>query len=352
MTPTPKALMARWRGLNGVSLSWRVDNIASVMETWSAVQVFSAAAKAGPYSPLGAPVPLVAGTYGYAYDHAAGTEATWYTVALYAAGPTYGDKVDKPVAGSGGGRYVTVEDMRDEGLAVATADNTRVRKTITRVEAFIERVTGRRFYAEQKTIKLDGNDSDILQHNEPIIAIESIDFLYEPVVGYPVTNSIDVSAVRVFNRHLTQGIVSPNDRDAPRMVFENYDLAAYAKWWKGNQNVIIGGWFGYTDLGVDDVAAETEDGSQVPVSFGVTPQDISDAAERLVVLWYHQRADVESIEEATRAGDISSIKTRDQSITYSGRAGESTGRVGWASGDSNVDAILAGYVRPLIVGVA
>jgi hypothetical protein len=352
MTPTPKALMARWRGLNGVSLSWRVDNIASVMDDWSAVQVFSAAAKAGPYVALGAPVPLVAGTYEYGYDHAAGTEATWYTAALFAAGPTYGDKVESPVAGSGGGRYVTVEDMRAEGLLLASADNARVRKTITRVEAFIERVCGRRFYAKQETIKLDGNDSDIITHNEPIIAIKSIEFLYEPVVGYPVTNDIDVTAVRVYNRHLTQGMVSPNDRDAPRMVFENYDLSAYAKWWQGNQNVIVGGWFGYTVLDVDDVAGETEAGSQVPVSFGVTPPDIADAAARLVVLWYHQKADTEAAEEALRAGDISSIKTRDQSITYTGRAGAGTGRIGWASGDATVDAILAGYVRTPILGVA
>jgi hypothetical protein len=345
----PTSLRAEWRNLNGARLHWRVDDIAAkIAAGWESVQVFSASGEAGPYSTLGSPVALVADQREYTYDHAAGTEATWYTVAYYeAGGPTTGDQAD-PVEGSGGGRYVTVAEMRDEGVTTTQADNNRVRKIIKLAESFIEKTTGRWFYPKNLELKFDGKYSDYLEVGPPIIAITDIKMLYEPVVGGYTYETLDVDSVRVYNRHLTQGLVDPDDRDAPKLVVEDYDWQTVARWWKGHQNVVLTGTYGYTVLG-DETAGETSEGSQVPLYFGHTPQEIRDVAQQLVVRYLPQRGDLDAVDDSTRRSDVTKIKTRDQEINYTAGGQASGGShilAGSFTGDPKIDSILALYKRP------
>lgn len=337
----PRDLRSEWLGTGvGVKLRWRIELLETVMLTWTHVQVYSRASESVAWAALGSPVPLVAATYEYSYTAAAGTETVLYTVALWAAGPVEGDKAQQ-VVGSGGGRYATVADVRDEGITETEATNARVRRAILKAEAWFERTTKRWFYPRQFTnFRTGGTGNRILPLHMPIIQIDSVETLSSDWPETDPANEVDLESIKVYNRHLTMGNVDDDDREDPKIVL---DPDSY--WPKGRQNIQVGGWFGYTELGREDVPGETEEGSQVPLTMGQTPVDVQDVIIRLALRDLPLKSDPDEEDFWTQRHRVSNWKTRDQQIQLLSPQ-SAGGIVGRFTGDPLIDSVVAQFMAP------
>jgi hypothetical protein len=334
-----------------IKVKWSVDELANVMTLFDVQRVYrSTTGKAGAYSEIttvGTRVALVVDQVEYYYDDTAGDDTYWYKIAYYHTTTLLASELSDAISAAGGGNYASVQDMRDEGVTETEASDARLITAIRLAESYVERTTGRWFYPRLLTLKFDGKRSEYLEVGPPIILLDNIRMLYEPVVGGFTFETIGVDSVRVYNRHLTQGLIDPDDREAPKVVFEDFDWQTVARWWVGNQNVVLDGYFGYTVLGPHDPVGETFFGSQVPLAHGSTPLEFSDVVKRLVVRWLPQRGDLDAVDDAARRGQISKIKTRDQEINYAvGGKSPSAALGGAFTGDPYIDPIIAMFKRP------
>ena len=178
-------------------------------------------------------------------------------------------------------RYITIAEVRAEGKPFS--DSTAypdpwVQGKIDLASEQIENFTGNWFIAIKRTgvsaIKIDGNGANFLPFPFPIVYIDTITLIYAARYGADPTYAVEPEEVIVYNRHLTQGLVSPDDRKNPGMSIEAF--LAYPKedlnvWPRGDQNVQIEGKFGWTALASTDTVGETVAGSQKPQSEGTTP---------------------------------------------------------------------------------
>lgn len=236
------------------------------------------------------------------------------------------------VAGFSATGYAFVSDMRAEGVPVMDASDARLQVLIALASRYIERMTGRFFEPRPQTLTLDGRGGRTLLFGQPIIGIESVRIDSSPFS--PADLPIDRSLLRVYNRHLTQGLLLPDDRDNPKLeLFHVDDEARAFVWPKGQQNVTVTGVFGYTE----------PDGSPT----GRTPELIRHATKLLVMRELPLLGNVDQREDAQRRFRLTSERTRDQSYTL-----EALRLHGAFTGDPEIDNILAAYQRPPDLGAA
>lgn len=334
-----------------IKISWTVDDLASVLALFDVQKVYRSATEGGVYSEVTTPatrVPLAVGVTDYDFDDTAGDPSYWYRVAYFNTTELTESSMSDPVRGTGAGRYVTVAEMRAGGLPEADYSDADVLAAILRAEAAVEHFTGRWFYPRELTLRVDGSDSRILRLGPPIIQIDAISFLSIPGDGGELLASgVDVGAVRVYNRHLTQGLTTPDDRDAPRLVFESSfgGLGRYAlpKWYKGRQNVQLEGVFGYTVLGFDDPVGYDDGVLQTPLSQGRAPLDLVQAIRRLAVREVIPVADTDALDDYVRRFGVTRMKTRDQEIQWAATAAHRS--ASGFTGDPVIDDVLVGYKR-------
>jgi hypothetical protein len=241
--------------------------------------------------------------------------------------------------------YASVQELRDEGVTEAQASDEQLLARIARSTALIDRWTGRWFEPRAKTLLLDGSGGAILQLGPPIISITEVRLLGQG--SLLITSSdevVDLDQVRIYNRHITSGLTDPDDRDDPKiqwLAFERGrrmpEIAAISYFSKGVQNIQVTGVFGYTDPDLDD-----PDNLE-----GVTPTLITYACMQMVVADLPKLGDTESRDEQVMRGRITSLRTRDQSITWSALNSKQQGA--W-TGSPNVDNIIASYRRPPTLG--
>lgn len=141
--------------------------------------------------------------------------------------------------------YITVQDIRDEGITVAMADDVEVLSTIQVCQAFIDRACRQWFDARVLTIRFDGTDSDTIHMGVPIIAIEYLR------INDSVTD-LDTDLFAVYSSRLY-----PDDRRNPRIKLarrDNYNIftgpVGYGtplKFRKGRQNQEVKGTFGFIE---------------------------------------------------------------------------------------------------------
>jgi hypothetical protein len=217
--------------------------------------------------------------------------------------------IDAPQSG-----YCMLQDLRDEGFGPEAASNARLARAIAFASRTIERITGRFFEPRRQRIELDGRGSSELLLDEPIIAIEKIE----------IGGGGAVSGATVYNRHITQGLMLPDDRQNPRIRL-GFPCGA--------RNVRISGLFGYTE----------PDGSPT----GTTPLLIRDACKRLVVREIPLLADTDRREDARQRHRILQERTREQSYTLDRLA-----HPGALTGDADIDDILVQFMRPADLGAA
>ena len=154
--------------------------------------------------------------------------------------------------------YASVSDLRDEGVSLADASDARLQRVIALASRYVERATGRFFEPRVQTLKLNGTGKRVLLLGAPIIAIDQEKMDAGPF--RPGDLSVEPTLYRVYNRHLSQGLLDPDDRDSPKLEFFHGDdlmgihfepirglTLASLVWQFGEQNVTVKGVFGYTE---------------------------------------------------------------------------------------------------------
>jgi hypothetical protein len=233
--------------------------------------------------------------------------------------------------------YCDVSDLRDEGVTVPQASEAWLLVRIALASKMIESWTGRHFEPRVQEIRLDGKNSPVVPLDPPIIALESVS-IEDALLG---ESTFGAEAYRVYNRHLTEGLLSPDDRENPRLEIST-EVAALnriiydpTRWPAGSQNVIVRGAFGYTD----------PDGSPA----GCLPELLRHAAKLLVLRELSRMSDVASRDDAVKRSRIRSESTGSQSYSVAGVT-EMRGLSGNFTGDPEIDMLVAQYVRPPSLG--
>jgi len=302
--------------------------------------------------------PLVATVFSYRYTDPSGPvdavsgeangsyRATPYRTSDGATGtPVHADKARRC--------YITPDDVWAEGYVNPPWTPDKVWRGIDRACATIDALCRQWFEPRYAQFTFDGTDHDQMWLDLPICALHALN--QDDVV-------VELDDVEVFNRHLTRGQLNPDDRANPKVTYALDFFPGYrgrrrriyadaALFGAGRKNVLLKGVFGYTELGAGDIAAETVDGSQVPISYGQTPAEIKRAC-LLLALTYMLPADEQ--QEAALQSRVTKIKTRDQEIQFSdpGGGGANPDASYGLTGNIEVDNILMRYTGPLRMGAA
>lgn len=335
--------------MSTVKVRWSVDELANVMTLFNTQRVYrSTTGSTGTYAEIttgGTRVPLVAGVTAYLFDDVAGSDAYWYKVDYYHTLTAAYSDPSAPIRATLT-TYATVAALRDEGLPT-TVDDARAVLGLERATATIDRVTRQWFEPRTRTFIVDANGGRDLLLNVPIITATSTTI---------ITEAVPAADLVIYNRHLTQGLLNPDDRANPRIAWREYDYPAgigslergARQWFPGRQRVTIVGVFGYTELGATDTPGETSPGSQVPVSYGATPDLIRYCCLRLALRYAYPLASG-SGDDIRNQRRLTGETTRDQSYSLAapGAAGGSWG----ATGDEEVDSLLTTFMAPFACGV-
>lgn len=242
----------------------------------------------------------------------------------------------KPVGVLSG--YVTLTECREAGIATAMASDVKLQQLIAEATRYIIKVTGRSFIPTWKQTRLDGRGSRWLLVDEPICAIEKVE------VAYLDVDSTDVEEAdfAVYNRHLSEGLLIPDDRENPKLVLEwanphaEEDPTLFRKlaWPLGQQNVVVTGVFGYTD----------PDGSPM----GATPQAIKRVA--MLLIFRNLMPSITAGPTMYPTGPVVSESTQGQSVSFQAAAVNALSHS--FTGDAAIDQILASFRRPSSMGAA
>ncbi len=241
--------------------------------------------------------------------------------------------------------YALVADVRAEGVG-SDVKNSRIVEALVRQAEMIRGWTGRDFTPRYKALKFDGIAALVLPINEPICAVESVRFDADET-------PIGRDSYRVYARHLTQGLVTEDDRDAPRIEFTRvpYTLPF------GSTYPLVSS---YSDLGSSRVSAAQE--LVITGVFGYTepeprgsPVGVTPAAIRRVNVLLALRdlpkaaSQAAAAQDVQNGGKIKRQKTREQEIEWdtSGQGEMSTGSYAPFTGDPEIDRILLQYTLPL-----
>jgi hypothetical protein len=203
----------------------------------------------------------------------------------------------------------------------------------------VDRITGRFFFPKHMILHHSIRpESRQMWIDQPVIGVSQIILESESVVTGTLSEyELDMSSIRVFNRHIA-GLLSPDDRDNPRIAFavaesESAEAVELAIFPIGVKNVKVTGVFGYTD----------PDGSP----FGEVPSPLQDVIRTLA---FRKVVDPTGTDVATwMPGRVKKAKTRDQEIQFDTSMQQGSTEM---TGDPRLDGILIDFSRPPHVGVA
>jgi hypothetical protein len=238
-----------------------------------------------------------------------------------------------------GPNYTSIQSLRDEGLTSAKLSDAAAVRLIQTASQYVTMFTGREFLAQRKTLRVDGTNGRDLPLEEPIVAISG---LAVSLVSQFTASDLQVLAgtFRIFNRHLSLGMLNPDDRESPKLAFLHDDdlkgvnyvvpTSGYRLtqliWPKGQENCRIYGLFGYTC---------PSDGSFM----GKTPELIQ-TATKLLCFRYLDKVGTNNRDDATKRMRLLTERTKDQSYSL---AHNST-FTGY-TGDPEIDTILCNFTR-------
>ena len=212
--------------------------------------------------------------------------------------------------------YATVANLRAEGVTVAEASDARLRQLVEESSRLIDRVTGWFFESRAMTLRLSGRGAPSIELPVPSIRLDRLTLGNSEL-------SIDPSVLLIVGAPVKPGF------DGPRIT-----LRHGRRFPRGHGNVVAEGLWGFT-----------EDNGSVK---GRTPLAIRRATMLLVLRNLAPLADEASFEARSR-WRILEERTRDQSYRLDA-AKASTSPI--LTGDPEIDALLAPYMRPTPIGAA
>lgn len=247
----------------------------------------------------------------------------------------------EPVSGP---RYALVSELRGECSTDAPSE-IRMQAAILMASSQVENITGRYFEPRYALQRYDGRGSRAQLLNDPVIGVDSLAIDIQPSMFGE--QSIDLNQVRIYNRHLTQRMTNPDDRESPKLEFvhsrdlfqqrdgvdRNYEGLSLRSFVfpYGVQNIAAGGVFGYTEF----------DGTP----FGKTPEMVQ-MVTRLLAL-RSLPSDDQCREQIVNGWRVIEERTRDQMIRYADPR-----KFGQWTGDPDIDVILASLIRSPNLGSA
>lgn len=323
-----------------IKIRWHVDELTNVLTLFNKQKVYrSTTGPDGTFTELtnvSTRVSLVAGVTDYLFDDTGGASSYYYRVTYYHSTSLLESAPSVSMRGDLAG-YVTLADVRNEGYAETLVTDAAISRAAWMATTLIDRVTGQWFEPRRRTFRLDSKGGVDLFLNVPIIAVESIS-----LAGISLARTRDT--LLIYNRHLTEGLISPDDRNNPRISF----ATGIGKWSPAApQSVLVDGYFGHTELGPDDAVGESGTVEQYPLSMGRTPALIKRAALLLTarLMWGMATGRGDEFLARTR---VVSESTRDQS--YSLQPLSAADAEFGITGDVEVDSILAMFAAPLSAG--
>lgn len=230
--------------------------------------------------------------------------------------------------------YAAVADLRAEGVTVSAASDARLALLVDEATALIDRVTGQFFEPRTRTVRVDGRGGPTVELPVPPLRLARVQVEYEGCAGGPTLAPFPFAPGAAFDLPLDTSTMAV--RGAP--VGPGFDggritLRHGLRFPRGHANVVVDGVWGFTE---DDGTPE-----------GRTPLAIRRACMLLVLRSLAPLADDASVEARTRWRLVEE-RTRDQS--YRLDAAKPSGPV--LTGEPEVDALLAAYVRPSPIGAA
>ena len=249
--------------------------------------------------------------------------------------------------------YATLSDIRCEGIGPMVSD-LRILETIADCSQRLETWTHREFLPRYKELVIDAEPLKAVHLEETIIGIVDLGII-EPTYTYAHSSYV------VYNRHVRQGLLQPDDRQSPRLEFRmadslygltsleyltpalvgqsNFGTVTRLTNRKSPQRLTCSGVFGYTEY----------DGSPE----GQIPRDVKRVIMMMVLrdLFPFASQDGQMFRDRIY---ITQMKTREQSLTY-GRPGSGANkstRVTSYTGDPNIDSLIANlckHTRVLVV---
>ena len=201
-----------------------------------------------------------------------------------------------------GDGYCLISDLRDEGITTTQATDTRVMSRIRTASQMIERYCGRHFEPRAYSMSVDGRGQQALLLDQPVISVFGITFdtYWE---GVPL--DMDLADFRIYNRHLTDQLLSPDDRNAPKLELIRFStwLDLYPggnsltyRWPSGTKNITVAGVFGYTERDGDSAA-------------GRTPELLRHACKLMVIRELPLMNDPDERDDRRRRNDIASMRS-------------------------------------------
>lgn len=317
-----------------IKLTITVDDISAALATFDKIKVYrSTTVEAGPYSEItgvGTRIDLVAGTSVYFYDDVAGAGAYFYKVSYFHSTTLLESSLSAAIQGDVDPLYVSIQDMRDEGVPTTISDDTLLER-IRIYQRVIESITRQWFVPREVTWEFDGNGTTLAQFPVPIISVTALyvndDFSTALVEGTD------------FELYDGRGESTRDDRRNPRIKLITGETSIFAGTGSvrnrgtvfevGEKNCRVEGTFGFVEAD------------------GCVPAPISYALKKLVVrsarpLWSSGGVAV--------AGPIIEEETDRHRRKYSDPALSTKAWSPTGTGDREVDAILAMYRAPFAMG--
>lgn len=231
--------------------------------------------------------------------------------------------------------YAFMKDLRDQDcISQKDADDERLHSLVGLAGHYVERVTGRFFEPRFRNVRIDGRDTPTLRLGDAIVSIGSVSIDYGPLATGEV--DIDLEDILVHNRHLSQGLNQPDDRNSPRI--ELFRLPEHARTYatgvtfpRGQQNIRVQGVFGFTDP------------NGTPV--GDTPQLIEHATRLLVLRNLPRLSDVLRRDAAQKRWRLTEERNAQGNYKLA-QLPSNPAFAGRFTGDPEIDQILASYSRP------
>ena len=323
-----------------IQLKWEVANLTALLAAgYDELQVHRAAAE---ITRSNTRIPLTANIPNYVWQSPTGAITDTFEYVPYrTSDATIGPAVaitDKTIHG-----YCVIQDMRDEGYAPAAYTDERIQGAIDQATELIDQVCGQRFVPYYSVVRLNVKKLYDEHHLDvPIVA------LFKVTDG---DESLPLTDVLVYNRHLTSGMTNPDDRKNPMIAWgedrelQTTNVFSSGRFERGRKTLRLWGIWGFTELGAGDEVGETADDSQIPLSYGQTPKAIKRACMLLTAQYLPT---VATGGDPTAASRLIEEKTIDQSYKLSplSSAESSFGM----TGNLEVDNILMRFVCPMRIG--
>lgn len=165
--------------------------------------------------------------------------------------------------------YVTVSDLRSEGVPSDPYSDEEVQAAIDFASEYIERITLKYFEARTETRTFDGNGSETLPLDMPIVTLTKVEwqqFGNSPLVEQPLTE------FKAYNR-------VPTDQYYPKIAIfrsNSWDIESryFGVFPRGTLNIAVTGSWGWLEKQADGTL--------------VTPKQIKKIVKILAVAWLDQ----------------------------------------------------------------